>query len=571
MPSWFTPLRRSVTRSVSVVIVIGWAAVMVVLINRSYLQQSANLATDLARYGSAAQWRGVYYRGEKLGFTVSQTVPVTDGTSGESGFELQEDAQLQMSLLGATTPAKIRTTARVNRAFELQGFEFSLDPGTGPITVTGKVARTVDHGKPRHALIIAITTAGATRTERRDLAEPPMLSLNLARRLADAGLASGKHYQWTVFDPATLRNAPIAIDVAEREVVRAGATSIPAFRVSMEFVGLRTTSWVTDTGEVVREESPMGIITVREPPERARALAVPGQMRRDLLQASAVVPVIARRTPPLPPLDDPRDVRHLQIRFEGADLSSLDLQGVGQTVHGDVIDIIDPQQIVAGRNERGLNAYLAPEPFIESDAPEIRAEAEIAVRGIHGGRARAEALTRHVNAILQKKPTLSLPSAREVLRTRIGDCNEHTVLFVAMARSVGMPARIAVGLAFAHGAFYYHAWPEVYIEEAEGQGLWLPVDPTFNQFPADATHVRLVRGGLDKQAAIIPLLGRIRITVLDLELAPNARPMLVGPSAAAMAPLYVAPPQPTSRWCLPCFLTFSHAHDPAGSHAIEAK
>jgi transglutaminase-like putative cysteine protease len=571
MPSWFTPLPRSVTRPLSFAVLFGWAVVMAVLVNRTYLQASANLATDLARYGSGAQWRGVYYRGEKLGFTVSQTIPTNDDESGDAGFELQEDAELQMSLLGATTPAKIRTTARVNRAFELQAFEFSLDPGTGPIAVTGKVAHSTVNASQRHRLTIAITTAGATRIEQRDLLEPPMLSLNLARRLADAGLASGKHYEWTVFDPATLRNAPITIDVAQREIIRAGSTSIPAFRVSMEFVGLRTTSWVTDTGEVVREESPMGIITVREPAERAIALAVPGQMRRDLLQASAVVPVIARRTPPLPPLDDPRDVRHLKIRLEGAELSSLDLQGVGQTVNGDVIDIRDAQQITAGAKEGGLEVYLAAEPFIESDAPEIREEAEIAVRGVTGARARAEALTRYVNAILQKKPTLSLPSAREVLRTKIGDCNEHTALLVAMARSIRIPARIAVGLAFAHGAFYYHAWPEVYIEEGERQGLWLPVDPTFNQFPADTTHIRLVRGGLDKQAAIIPLLGRIRITVLALELAPDARPMLVGPSAVALAPAYAPPPRPSSRWCLPCFLTFSHVSNPAGSHEIEAK
>ena len=77
-----------------------------------------------------------------------------------------------------------------------------------------------------------------------------------------------------------------------------------------------------------------------------------------------------------------------------------------------------------------------------------------------------------------------------------------------MARAVRIPARIAVGLAFVRGAFYYHAWPEVYIDEGAARGFWLPVDPTFNQFPADATHFRLARGGFDKQAAIIPLIGR---------------------------------------------------------------
>ena len=53
------------------------------------------------------------------------------------------------------------------------------------------------------------------------------------------------------------------------------------------------------------------------------------------------------------------------------------------------------------------------------------------------------------------------------------------------------------------------------LDEGEGRGLWLPVDPTLNQFPADGTHLRLVRGGLDQQAAILPLIGRLRMTVLD--------------------------------------------------------
>ena len=83
-----------------------------------------------------------------------------------------------------------------------------------------------------------------------------------------------------------------------------------------------------------------------------------------------------------------------------------------------------------------------------------------------GPRAQAERLTRHVNAILEKKPTVSLPSAREVLRTRVGDCNEHTALYVALARALGIPARIAVGLVSVRGAFYYHAWPEVYLAES---------------------------------------------------------------------------------------------------------
>src|SRR5258706_11757529 len=101
------PLPRSVTRPVSIVILVAWVASMAVLVNKSYLHaSSANLATDLARYGSSAQWRGVYYRGDKIGFTVRPTLPTSDG------FELQEDGGLQMGLLGGATPAAIHPAAR---------------------------------------------------------------------------------------------------------------------------------------------------------------------------------------------------------------------------------------------------------------------------------------------------------------------------------------------------------------------------------------------------------------------------------------------------------------------------
>ena len=543
----FRPLSKRVTAPLSMLVLIAWIAVMAVLVDHSYLQANGNLATDLARYGSSAQWRGVYYRGEKLGFTVSQTVAV-DGGEGleEGGFELQEDGQLQMALLGAHTITTLHTAARVNRAFELQSFEFSLDPGTGPIRIGG-IVRDLD-------LDISITSGGRTRTEIRRLPERPMLSLNLVRRLADGGLKPGAVHRWNLFDPATLRNAPVTVTVREREIVRSVAAPIPAFRVDMEFTGLTTTAWITDTGEIVREESPLGFIIVREPQERARALAIDGGIREDLLEASAVVPTIAPRRPPIPPIVEARDVRKLRLRIEGADLSSSDLQGAGQRVTGNIVEIVDAQTLVAGPAEPDVAAYLAPEPLIESDDADIRAAARGAVGEAVGTRVRAEVLTRFVNSTLQKKPTVSLPSAREVLRTRIGDCNEHTALFVALARSVGVPSRIAAGLAFVRGGFYYHAWPEVYIDEG-ALGYWLPVDPTFNQFPADATHLRLARGGLDRQAAIIPLIGRVKIEIVDVEVAPNSTPVLVGradPSVGAPLAMRSSVRQP--RWCLPCFL-----------------
>ncbi|MEZ5287612.1 MAG: transglutaminase-like domain-containing protein [Vicinamibacterales bacterium] len=460
----FRPLPRGITRPLSWLAIAAWVVSMGVLVDRSYLRASSlNLATDLARYGSTAQWRGVYYRGEKIGFSVSQTVPT------DAGYELQEDAQLQMSLLGATTPAAIRTTARVDRAFALQSFEFSLDPGTGPTTIAG----TLDG----LTLTLAITSSGHTRTETRTLDEPPSLMLSLARRLASEGLAEGARHQWTMFDPATMRNEPVQVAVGRRELVTANGRPLPAFRVELAFGGVQTTSWVTDTGEIVREESPLGLLSVRETPERAVALAVPHDVQVDLLDAAAVVPESRFR------IDEPRDVRRLRVRLRNADLSSPALEGAGQHVDGDVVEIVDARGLAAEPAPADLERYLAPEPLIESDAPEIAAETARALEGARTTRERAERLTRYVNALIEKRPTVSIPSAVEVLRTRVGDCNEHTALYVAMARAAGIPARIAVGMVSVRNAFYYHAWPEVFLEDPGGRGVWWPVDPPSTSSP----------------------------------------------------------------------------------------
>jgi len=517
---------RSLSRPLTVIVLVAWALMMGSLLRRSYLQASSvTLAGDLGRYGSAAQWKGIYYRGEKIGFAVGQTVPTPDG------YELQEDGQIQMTLLGASTAARIRTSARVDKAFALRSFSFSLDPGTGAVEVRGTLA----HEGRR--LELTTKTAGGTRTETRDLEEAPALSLNLSRRLAAEGLRTGAHLTVPVFDPATLRNATMNVDVEGREVVKAAGRPVPAFRVRTEFAGITSTSWVTDVGEVVREESGMGLIVVKETRDRALALAVPGEMQRDMLQAAAVEPAGPGR------IDDPRLVDVLRLRVEGVGTRSPDLEGAGQTVAGDVFEIRDLTAAAAGPADPEAAQSLKPEPFIESDDPEVRKEAEKGTADAVGPRAQAEKLVRHVNFILEKKPTMSLPSAREVLRTRVGDCNEHTVLYVAMARSLGIPSRIAVGLVYLHGAFYYHAWPEVYLEGPPGRGLWLPVDPTLNEFPADATHVRLARGGLDRQAAIIPLIGHIKMSILEAQARPGTTHVLLGRAARDTRPIEIAFPR----------------------------
>ncbi|MCP4666022.1 MAG: transglutaminase domain-containing protein, partial [Deltaproteobacteria bacterium] len=102
-----------------------------------------------------------------------------------------------------------------------------------------------------------------------------------------------------------------------------------------------------------------------------------------------------------------------------------------------------------------------------------------------------------------------VPSALEVLKTGVGDCNEHAVLLAAFLRSLGIPARQCVGVVYVRGGFYYHAWNEAFL------GRWVSMDATLHQMPVDATHIKLIEGGLDKQVEIIALIGKVKLEVGD--------------------------------------------------------
>lgn len=86
--------------------------------------------------------------------------------------------------------------------------------------------------------------------------------------------------------------------------------------------------------------------------------------------------------------------------------------------------------------------------------------------------------------------------AAQTLATHEADCQEFSELYVAMARSLGLPSRIVSGLAYGEGSFGGHAWVEVYV------GEWVELDPTWGTEFADATHVRAAKGDVLSYAVL---------------------------------------------------------------------
>jgi hypothetical protein len=91
-------------------------------------------------------------------------------------------------------------------------------------------------------------------------------------------------------------------------------------------------------------------------------MAVSSRIQSDLLEAAAIVPITKER------IDEPRDVRRLRFKLEGADLSATDLDGGGQTVidaANHIIEVRDPRALSPTRADLEANHYVAPEPLIE--------------------------------------------------------------------------------------------------------------------------------------------------------------------------------------------------------------
>jgi transglutaminase-like putative cysteine protease len=117
-----------------------------------------------------------------------------------------------------------------------------------------------------------------------------------------------------------------------------------------------------------------------------------------------------------------------------------------------------------------VKTYLEPTPLIQSDHPEIQAKAKEIVSQGDSAVVKAHKLNEWINKTIQKKPVISVPNALETLRNRVGDCNEHAVLYAALARAAGIPAQVEAGLVYQNGKFYYHAWNVLYL------GTWITAD-----------------------------------------------------------------------------------------------
>jgi len=528
------PKRR---RILALGILLLWLAVVGMHVRRTYFPPAAaRLELGARRLAPGTQFFAIRMNGRTLGMATSQL------DTAKSGFVFEDMLWLDVPALDTFSTAVARTRVELTRGLELRALSFLLQSSVGDFDVRGTM-------RPDSLLELEIRAGGPPQRSMVRLGPGVTMDAALPLRLAAAGrLRRGEEIRAPLFDPSVLatREAVVRVTAESTLVVPDSAAydrtrgryrvarldTVRAWRVDERLGGVSVASWVDEDGRIVRAESPMGFSIERTAYELARQEWL--DARRDRAVAAGYGPLVGSTAiASNVDLGGVGRLRRLRVRLEGVDLAGFDLRGGRQSLRGDTLTVVQESDAelrasyslpwrgasaaggVGAREDGGRGpaaeepgaADLESTPLIQSADPEIARRAQRIAGHATDPAFVAARLNAWVYSALRKEITPSVPSAIEVLHAGKGDCNEHTVLYVAMARSLGLPARTAAGLVYLRGRFYYHAWPEVWL------GRWVAADPTLGQFPADASHLRFVTGELARQLDLIRLIGRLRLDV----------------------------------------------------------
>jgi hypothetical protein len=497
-------------------IIVAWIVGLALLVRREYFRpQIERLAEAATKVTPASVYYGVMQGDVQVGFA-SSTIDTM-----QQAINVTEYLVADLPVGGKNRRATARTFVTLSRALRVKSFEISINTESSPLRAGGRI-------DGDSVLVFALTTGSEKPDSQRISLPGPVLLptlVPLAVALTDAPKV-GKRYVMPVLDPTSMNAKDIALNVRAETtfVVNDSAVfdtttrlwhgvqpaRIRAWRIeASENVPGVLSAWVDDQGRIV-ETRQLGFVLKRLPYEVAfenwkkRSSAAYVSEDRDILETTAIA-ANKRMT---------GNIDALQVRLRGVDLAGFD---IGGQLSGDTLTIRrapDSSMTIADkipyprRDLPNQFANIRSEPLIQATDPQIRELARRIRGNDRDARVVAERINKWVHDSIADRITVGVPNALEVLKNRVGDCNEHTQLFVALARAVGIPARVAAGLAYLDGKFYYHAWPEVLLKD------WVAVDPTFGQFPADAAHLRFTLGGLGRQTELLRLMGNLQIDVL---------------------------------------------------------
>ncbi len=451
----------------------------------------AKLPEDARAVPDRDDWMKIVQNDRKIGY--AHTVFFRT----KKGFKIEEALFMRLNTMGVTQDIRLNTEAELFDDLSLSSFAFRIYSGPFDFKAEGHV-----FGKRLH---VRTESGGETSGLKIRIEEKPYIAAGIVEAILASGLTLGEKMDFQIFDPAVMANRRITVTAEGRESVVAMGSEFDATKISMEFNGIRQTAWIGENGELLRQEGGLGI-AMEKTIQSDAVSGVSFAEGEDLTAAVSIKSNLEFKAPEKPSF--------AEYEIGGVEESFLrGVHGGRQHFENGVLRITKEKiggqsKEIPERDAAFPSKYLKPGPFIQSDSSQIKAVIGQIVRNDDLPLEKVKKIMAWIRDNIDRRPVLSLPDALSTLRNKAGDCNEHSVLTAALCRAAGVPARVEAGVAYVNGAFYYHAWNQVYV------GEWVTVDSLFGQLPADVTHIRFARETQEEQVNILGLLGKLKIKVL---------------------------------------------------------
>jgi hypothetical protein len=438
---------------------------------------------------SQDSWMNIYQNANKIGLV--HRIFIHSGNR----FHFNETVFMKINTMGVTQALNILTEGDLNPDMTFSSFNFDLNSNLFRFNAHGRVVK--------NRLILFTGLPGAQEKSEIPLKNVPHISGNIYDTAFSANLEKDVTRSFSIFDPSTLSIRSIKVTRGADEIIPIMGKRILTKKYCADFMGAKNCAWLNLEGDTLKEAGILGISMEKVSPQKARE-GIADQGSIDLTQIASI--------PSNVEITEPEKLSRIKIKIGGTS-GALLLSSDRQNFHHNILTIarenLSSSSTLNNNLPNKIAVFLKPAPFIQSDHPQIKAQVEKIIKPADTDEQKAIKIINWVYRNIEKKPVLSVPNALEVLKNKVGDCNEHSVLTVALLRAAGIPAQMEAGLVYLHGRFYWHAWNVLYL------GKWITADAVFNQIPADVTHIRLVRGDSGEQMNLMGVMGKIRLEVLE--------------------------------------------------------
>jgi hypothetical protein len=429
-------------------------------------------------------WMNIFHQNQKIGYSHRIIQPDNEL------YTLSERTYLQLNTLGTVHNLHIQTEAILANDLSLDQFSFQLKSDPFAFQVQGM----------REDKHLKLTLDGSeTKIPLKEKIYLPTALMDAAYAL---NLQPGESQKLKLFDPSTMGMRTVTLFYDGQDTLEIMGEKVLCNMYSMDLMGIVSKAWIDLSGQIVQEKGVMGMMLRKTSRENAfKNLA--NIKHKDLSEWVSVGSNVL--------LDNPEQLNEITYHIQG-EFNKKSLDGGRQFRSGLAYLTIKKEHIpIPPFSKNLMEKYCQPTMFIPSDNPMILAQLQKITRKADPWLVKIKKIMVWMNANIMKRPVLSVPNAIETLKHKRGDCNEHAVLAASFFRAAGIPTQISAGLVYLKGRFYYHAWNEVYLNQ------WITLDVIMNQFPADVTHIRLVKGAPDAQMALLGMIGNIKIRIIEIK------------------------------------------------------